>query len=505
MLILFSGSAFAAEEWRQYRHDWYRTAATSEELRNSGAGNPNAFQILWSKEFAEWPHENANIIIADGALYYSLMDGSIRAIDASANTYTEKWVVNTGASLNNSPAVYDGRVYVVNLRGRVMALDAQYGSLIWEHTVPTDVFSSPLYVNGRIYFGGIDGVLYAFDAEDGGGGPVWSYQTRYGMIDTSPVYHNGKIIFSSENMHAYALDWRDGRVVWDVPIAGDKTWNGSPVVARDANRVVFRTLSSYTGFQGSSYRGTCWSCAGHYDVGFSADPDLAVLQQSEQFFNANRPWANANVVLDTESGQEVRSFNYGGQGISLLPFTSMYWNSIPWVVMNQRYLYAESFRRAWKVDMTTGSISRVNAGPGPYGYYARGDENVLSIGSGNLIIGGINHNLAGVDFTNGNRLQLQGDYATEGSDSTPLLGRTLTSQHFSTFPGDGYTGSNGELVPYRDRAFYFNNGYLFALRPSAGGITDINTDRTAPSAPTSLSRGERRARNRQPFMDCAHR
>lgn len=489
-------SAFALEQWRQFRHDWYRTASTTEQVTNNGTNNFNAFQILWKKEFPEMPHENANMIIVNNILYYSLMDGTIRAINATANTYSEIWNVNTGASLNNSPAVYDGRVYLVNLHGHVMALDATTGTTIWEYTVPTDVYSSILYANGRIFFGGIDGVLYAFDAEDGGQGPVWTFKTPYGMIDNSPAYYNGKIIFSSENMHAYALDWQTGQnIIWNKTLPGDKTWNGSPVVVPLANKIVFQTLSSYGGGdpanQGSTYRDVCGSCAGRYDVGRSSDSDLSVLTQNDTFYSANRPYVNENTILDTESGNEMRSFNYAGTSVSLLPMTSMYWSSIRWAVIDQKYLYTEAARRQWKIDLTNGTITRLdnydNNGAGPYGYYVRGDENVNPVVSGRWVIGAINHNLAALNVDTGNRSQLQGDYGNETSDATPITASTFSNPKYQSYPGDGYTGTNTELFPYRDRVFYEDQDWLYSLKPSFGSVSDINTDTTAPSVPPGLT------------------
>jgi len=494
-LIAVSATAlYAAENWRQFRRDWYRTAATSEELRNAPPyGDINAFTHVWTREFQEWPHANANIAFADGMGYSCLMDGWVYAFDAgsTAAVYQQRWSFNTGNSIPHTACVYDGRVLVVNIRGRVVALDASSGTLRWEYTVPTNVFSSPLYVNGRLYFGGINGVVYCFDAENGGG-PVWTFKTPLGSIDTAPAYHRGKILLASENMRAYALDWKTGAVVWDVPIAGEKTWNGSPVVARDADRVVFRTLSNYNQHScgtcgGSTYREVCGACAGRYDVGYSGDADWPCLSESDVFFSPRRNWVNTNVVLNTETGAEIRSFSYNGQPVSLLPFTSMYWNAIPWCVWNHRILYAESFRRGWTVDLMTGEIRRCHEGTGPYGYYARGDENVLSIISGNRVIGGIRINICGLDLATGARYQFQGAYGGEGLDQTHIKARTFTGPHFQTFPGDGYTGTNSEVMVYRGRVYYVDNGWLLCMTPRYGSVADINTDHTTPTAPTGLA------------------
>ena len=494
LFLNLTSPVLAVDQWRQFRHDWYRTAATTYQLTNNGDGNNSAFQTVWKKEFEEWPHANANVILANDILYYSLMDGTVRAINAIANTYQELWVVNTGNSLNNSPVVYDDRVFLVNLRGRVMALNAQTGQTMWEYTVPTDVYSAPLYANGRLFFGGIDGTFYAFDAENGDSGPVWTYKTPYGMIDSSPVYHKGKVMFQSENMHAYALDWKTGNVIWDTPIAGDKTWNGSPVLVRDADRIVFQTLAAYDPSynNGSTYRDVCDSCPGHYDVGSDPNSDLTVLNAFDTFITSNRPWVNANVVINTETGQEVRNFSYSGQAVSVLPFTSMYWNSIRWGVINHTYLYAEGNRRPWKVNLKTGVIERLSSysnvnPPYNYSYFVRGDENVETVISGNRIIGGIRKNLAAIDVNTGARYQLQGNFAlSDADDATTMNPRTFSSPHYQTHPGDGYTGSNSELIPYKDRVFYVDNGWLIALKPSFGSVSDINTDTTAPSIPVNL-------------------
>ena len=55
----------------------------------------------------------------------------------------------------------DGHVYITTLSGRITALNASDGHILWAKNLPSRTESSPLPLNGTIYFGSEDGTVYA--------------------------------------------------------------------------------------------------------------------------------------------------------------------------------------------------------------------------------------------------------------------------------------------------------------------------------------------------------
>ena len=61
------------------------------------------------------------------------------------------WNYTTGASVESSPAVVDGVVYVGSNDNKTYALNAATGALIWNYTTGRYVTSSPAVADGRVY------------------------------------------------------------------------------------------------------------------------------------------------------------------------------------------------------------------------------------------------------------------------------------------------------------------------------------------------------------------
>jgi glucose dehydrogenase len=136
------------------------------------------------------------------------------------------WTFTTGGLVTASPAVVKGVLYVPASDGRVYALNATTGVLIWQ-SVPIEAgYPSPAVVGGRVYVGtGVDFCrLYALDAATGA--VLWSTPEIGGGI-TSPAVAGGRV-YVGAGKSLYALDAVTGAFVWTAPI---DTIFSSPAVA----------------------------------------------------------------------------------------------------------------------------------------------------------------------------------------------------------------------------------------------------------------------------------
>lgn len=134
--------------------------------------------------------------------------------DASLGQLAEAWSRDLGGSVDSSPAVVGGVVFVGNSLGQMHALSAADGTVLWQFETAGAVVSSPAVADGLVVFGSVDRFLYALRADTGE--LVWRYRT-YGPIISSPTCADGVVYFTSMGGRAYAVALPDGALIWQSP------------------------------------------------------------------------------------------------------------------------------------------------------------------------------------------------------------------------------------------------------------------------------------------------
>ena len=137
------------------------------------------------------------------------------------------WSFPTGGSVQCSPAVAGGVVYVGSDDSNVYALDAATGAKAWSFRTGNSIFSSPAVADGVVYVGSEDGNVYALDAATGA--KAWSFPTG-DVVDTAPAVADGVVYVGSGNNNVYALDAATGAQAWSFPTGAPVTFS-SPAVA----------------------------------------------------------------------------------------------------------------------------------------------------------------------------------------------------------------------------------------------------------------------------------
>jgi outer membrane protein assembly factor BamB len=166
--------------------------------------------------------------IEGASLYLLDDDGMLRAIQKTSGRIL--WRQRVGRLAAASPAVGDGRVYAVVLRGlgsetgRIAAYRAADGRQVWSKALPSRAESSPLLRNGRVFFGTEDGTVYAVQARNGR--TIWTYQAD-GAVKGGPALENGTLYFGDYAGKVHAVRARDGRGVWSVGTSGTRFGFGS--------------------------------------------------------------------------------------------------------------------------------------------------------------------------------------------------------------------------------------------------------------------------------------
>jgi quinohemoprotein ethanol dehydrogenase len=207
--------------------------------------------LAWSFDLATLRGLEATPLVQDGVLYTTSAWSLVYAVDARTGRLLWQYdphvpkdhskfvccdVVNRGAAL------YRGRVYVGTLDGRLIALDAKTGTVVWDvQTTPKDgpyaITGAPRIAKGRVIIGNagaeypVRGYVSAYDAETGN--LVWKTYTVPG--DPSKP-------FESDAMRKAAATWSGewwkaggGGTAWDAIVYDPDTefvffgtGNGSP-------------------------------------------------------------------------------------------------------------------------------------------------------------------------------------------------------------------------------------------------------------------------------------
>lgn len=108
----------------------------------------------------------------------------------------------------------DGRVtYAGTSDGRLVAVDAIDGRVLWEVEVGEPVDGGATVSNGELYFGAGDGRLHALDAA--GGGELWSFDSG-GNLDSVPAVARDHVLFANAVGTLVCLVRETGRVAWTI-------------------------------------------------------------------------------------------------------------------------------------------------------------------------------------------------------------------------------------------------------------------------------------------------
>ena len=248
-------SASASEEWLTY-------GGTYDEQRHSSltainAGNVGELGVAWTYDLGTNRGVESTPIVVDGVMYVTSAWSVVYALDAA--TGEELWVHDPNVDravgvkaccdvVNRGVAVYDGKIYVGVIDGRLEALDAETGEVVWsivtvDQSKPYTITGAPRVVNGKVLIGnggaelGVRGYLSAYDASSGD--LVWRFYTvpnpakqPDGAASDEAFVQVGNVSWGDEG--AWVTDGGGG-TVWDSIVydeANDQiifgVGNGSP-------------------------------------------------------------------------------------------------------------------------------------------------------------------------------------------------------------------------------------------------------------------------------------
>ncbi len=217
---------------------WLAHGRTHEEQRFSPLagihrGNVAGLGVAWLKDLGTYHPVEATPLVVDGVMYFTAPWNVAYAVDAA--TGAELWSFDPGVPgetaraaccgvISRGLAVYEGRVHLATLDGRLLALDAGTGSKLWEVDTVIDrsreytITGAPRAAAGKVFIGnggaeyGVRGYVTAYDAATGE--QAWRFFTVPG---------DPSLGFESEAMAVAAETWSGG-AWWEIG-GGGTVWN----------------------------------------------------------------------------------------------------------------------------------------------------------------------------------------------------------------------------------------------------------------------------------------
>ena len=192
--------------------NWISHGRTYSEQRYSPLDQVNRdtvsdLGLAWFTDLDTARGQEATPLVMDGKLYVTTAWSKVYAFDAATGeplwSYDPEVPGETGVKVccdvvNRGLATWGDKLFLGTLDGRLVALDRDTGTVVWEkvtvdQTKSYSITGAPRVVNGKVLIGnggaefGVRGYIAAYDAEDGE--EVWRFYTVPGDEgDDAPEY-----------------------------------------------------------------------------------------------------------------------------------------------------------------------------------------------------------------------------------------------------------------------------------------------------------------------------
>ena len=198
-------------------------------------------------------------VINGQLVYFGGLDSNVYAVDINKGSIA--WKFKTKGQIRSTVCIEKDHLFLVGGDGMLYCLDKKNGSLVWQWVIsPTAIFlgerkydfadyyhSSPVFYNGILYFGSGDGRINAVDAEKGK--LIWSFQAD-DIVHGTPAIYNDKLFVGSFGGNVFALQCANGNLIWKFKSVGQAYFprgemQASPVISNGLVIVAGRDYNIY--------------------------------------------------------------------------------------------------------------------------------------------------------------------------------------------------------------------------------------------------------------------
>ncbi|MES2626197.1 MAG: PQQ-dependent dehydrogenase, methanol/ethanol family [Pseudomonadota bacterium] len=236
---------------------WMSTGRTYSEqhfspLTKIDKTNVSQMGLTWYADFNVPRGQESTPLVVDGVIYVTTAWSNVRAFDAATGEplwefdaeVPGEWGVRACCDVvNRGAALWNGKVFVGTIDGRMIAIDAATGTKVWEtdtlirRDVSYSITGAPRIVKGKVIIGnggaeyGVRGYVSAFDTETG------ELAWRFFTVPGNPAlgFENDTMAMAAETWNGEWWALGGGGTVWDsmaydpeLDLLYIGTGNGSP-------------------------------------------------------------------------------------------------------------------------------------------------------------------------------------------------------------------------------------------------------------------------------------
>jgi alcohol dehydrogenase (cytochrome c)/quinohemoprotein ethanol dehydrogenase len=200
-------------------------------LKQINEQNVGKLGLAWYVDIETQRGQEATPLVVDGVMYFSTAWSRVIAVKAATGeklwSYDPKvppeWAINACCDVvNRGVAVWQGKVFVGTLDGRLVALDAATGKPVWEtltinRNYRYTITGAPRVAKGKVLIGnggaefGVRGYISAYDADTGK--LVWRFYTVPG--DPSKPFESPILEKAAKTWTGESWKIGGGATVWD--------------------------------------------------------------------------------------------------------------------------------------------------------------------------------------------------------------------------------------------------------------------------------------------------
>jgi quinohemoprotein ethanol dehydrogenase len=237
--------------------NWMATGRTYSEqhyspLSRINKDNVDQLGLAWYADFNIARGQESTPLIVDGVIYVTTAWSNVRAFDAATgeplwefdSEVPRDWGVRACCDVvNRGAALWNGKVYVGTIDGRMIAIDAATGTKVWEtdtlitRELSYTITGAPRIIKGKVIIGnggaeyGVRGYVTAMDTETGE--ILWRFYTVPG--NPADGFENDTMRMAADTWNGEWWALGGGGTVWDsmaydpeLDLLYIGTGNGSP-------------------------------------------------------------------------------------------------------------------------------------------------------------------------------------------------------------------------------------------------------------------------------------
>ncbi|MGD9583725.1 MAG: outer membrane protein assembly factor BamB [Lysobacterales bacterium] len=156
---------------------------------------------------------------ADGRVFVTDFDGGLLAYDAA--TGKRLWRISDKERLVSGAAARDGLVVAGSIEGTVIAADVGTGKELWRAAASSELLAPPVIVDAVVVVHSNDGRVQGFAAADGK--RLWQFDRDVPLLslrgNAPPIVNAGTVFIGYDNAKVVALRASDGTLLWEQNIA----------------------------------------------------------------------------------------------------------------------------------------------------------------------------------------------------------------------------------------------------------------------------------------------